>query len=359
MRNVGTQRSSTRIFGSLALATLLIHVNIMSQAPPNPPNPLNSTPSTTPIFTQQQLLSKMGSNPSTTVATVNSLPFPVNKNYPSFYVIPLNKRALVMDQKSCGACVAFSTSAAISTMLNRRSDLMKAAFPVRNMILSNDNLFAPDPMSLFRNANRACEKDQWNSGWYVDEAARFVRNRPTPMAFAGTVLSDVTVNAGSSGTIDDKSVLPPGVTKIDAMRSFIANQGALVADFTVFLSLNYYKSGIYNHQTFLNNASAAAQPLMAVSKGGHAVLVIGYFAGGKLRAGDLAAALYGGSSAGLFSNVEVDAPPFWIVQNSWGGGWGMNGLFFVEVGQPDLGLEDSMTYLMNPILKRKGVVISP
>lgn len=264
-----------------------------------------------------------------------------------------------MDQKNCGACVAYSTSVAISTMLYQRPDLMKAAFPVRNMLFPNDNIFSPDPMTLFKNANRACEKDLWNSGWYVNEAASFVRSKPTPMAMAGNVLNDVTVTVGRSGSIDDKTVLPPGVTKIDAMRSFIANQGALVADFTVFLSLNYYKSGIYNHQTFLNNASIAAKPLMAVSKGGHAVTVIGYFTGGKLKASDLAVALYGGNFGGLFSSVEVDAPAFWIVQNSWGGGWGMNGLFFVEINQSDLGLEDSMTYLINPSLKRNGVVINP
>ncbi|EFC49937.1 predicted protein, partial [Naegleria gruberi] len=80
----------------------------------------------------------------------------------------------------------------------------------------------------------------------------------------------------------------------------IATNGPVQSGFSVYQDFMSYKSGVYTHQTgsFL---------------GGHAIKIVGW---------------------GVENNVK-----YWLVANSWGPDWGLNGLFKIKRGDNECGIE--------------------
>lgn len=87
-------------------------------------------------------------------------------------------------------------------------------------------------------------------------------------------------------------------------------RGPIDATFSVYEDFRSYKEGIYHHVT-------------GKFQGLHSVKVIGY-----------------GSEKGV---------DYWLVQNSWGTKWGMNGLFKIKRGSDECGIERDF-YAGDPLL---------
>ncbi len=338
------------------------------------------------FFSQNEFNVRMGSmsagggNSSATQGTSvtgsgeSGLPFPVDKNYPDFYFIPSEKRPRVVNQGSCGSCVAWSTSTALASVL---------AIEGRYKTLIA-GLHMPNAIQLFLLSGRMCQQSLPNYAWYTDKGVETLTQTGTHMSLTepasntgpfgasfATNVGDWRVKAGKSGTLTNK----------DAMRKFIANKGALVADFTVTEDFNKYSSGIYNHEEFVgkitkplllaNQKAAADQLTIGLKKvsGGHAVTVIGYFKGGNLKLRDfMRPILPSNANFSIYGEVVLpNMPAYWIVQNSWGTGWGMNGLFYVAADQSydvyynngkDRGrantIDNQMYYMLEPRVTSNG-----
>lgn len=373
-----------------SIVILLLNTAVFAQASTDP---LTPTMRSTNFLTPQQLSAMMLPGSPAAATTTNSLPFPVTKNYPAFFVIPPNKRPQVLHQGNCGSCTAWSTVTALATVVANQPNP-----PITLQTIG-------EPHNFYIMAGKRCEaafKGDKEVGWWNYDATAamkkqgiFLANILGSKASDGSTemrgTTDMWIKAGKDGAIGSKTELPPGIDKFDAMRSFISTQGALTANLGVFADFNKYKSGIYNHKKFVDMATsvlephpsmpASAQQALRTAKqklatdlnkvdGGHSVTVIGYFTGGKITLGQVLSILSKPGDPGLPRldlNTQFDAPAFWIVQNSWGTDFGAAGIFLYEAGQdlsgcgwtnPDLcNLDDEMYYMLDPIVIQKGVQV--
>jgi hypothetical protein len=374
---------------SLLLVILLLNTAVFAQVPADL---LKPTMRSTNFLTPQQLSAMMLPGSPTAAATTNSLPFPVTKNYPAFFVIPPDKRPQVLNQGNCGSCTAWSTVTALATVVANQPNP-----PITLQTIA-------EPHNFYIMAGKRCEaafKGDTEVGWWNYDATAamkkngvFLANILGGKASDGSTemlgSADMWIKAGKEGAIGSKTVLPLGIDKFDAMRSFLSTQGALTANLAIFSDFNKYKSGVYNHKKFVDMATsvlephpsmpADAQQAVRTAKqkltadlnkvdGGHAVTVIGYFTGGKITLRQaISIFLPPGVAApatGLDLNTQFDAPAFWIVQNSWGTDFGAQGIFLYEAGQDMTGcgwrpastcnLDDEMYYMLDPIVIQKGV----
>ena len=354
---------------------------------------VDGQPSKTDVMAPKEFIVRMGvaAGAAKTMPTGNNesgLPFPVDKNYPPFYFIPADKRPRIMNQGSCSSCTAWATTNALASVLARQGKYS----PQFNSFLT-----MPDAIQFYIMGGRTCGNGLPNEGWWPYEALPRMTDTGTflsvvePISNQGVLggsyakpIGDWWVKAGKSGSLTNK----------DAMRKFIATQGALVADMDQPIDFNRYTSGIYNHQEFVtkliqplqeaqktttNQAIAASYGVAAASLsdafntviGGHSVTVIGYFVGGKIKLRDyLRPVIPPNTNMAIYPDIEIDAPAFWIVQNSWGDKWGMNGLFYVAANQTLNGrwldkksnrwgstsnvIDDTMYYMLDPTITSKG-----
>ncbi|RUS75039.1 hypothetical protein EGW08_017220 [Elysia chlorotica] len=102
-----------------------------------------------------------------------------------------------------------------------------------------------------------------------------------------------------------------------AMMEAIYNRGPVAVGFEVYDDFMSYKSGVYHH-AFLSH------PFEPFELTNHAVLVVGW--------------------------GEVNSDRYWIVKNSWGSTWGIDGYFWIRRGTDECGIE-SMAVEATPILR--------
>jgi len=101
-------------------------------------------------------------------------------------------------------------------------------------------------------------------------------------------------------------------------QAAMVNGGSLDAAMIVYQEFFTYKTGIYKYSGYSRQA------------GGHAVKLIGY-----------------GTERGL---------PYWVAQNSWGKQWGEQGMFRIQRGSNEAGIEESIVFLEPDLRQAMGVL---
>jgi hypothetical protein len=326
-----------------------------------------------------------GGATATATATLGNdergLPFTDFQNYPDFYVIPPEKRPRIVNQGSCGSCVAWAASTALASVVANEGKYKTFIAAVH----------MPDAIQLFILSGRLCAPGLPTYAWYTAEGVGRLTTNGIMLSHVEPVSNQGVLGGSFAAPLRDgnefwwvKAGKSGSLTNKDAMRKFIATKGALVADIDTPWSFDRYERGIYNHQELVaiivkplkdaNQLSAAKTVEETLNKvaGGHAVTVIGYFKGGKIKLRDyLRPTLPSNANMAIYPDIEIPMPAFWIVQNSWGSGWGMNGLFYIAADQrynalyhnkttdkweswPANTIDDRMYYMLEPKITVKG-----
>jgi hypothetical protein len=188
----------------------------------------------------------------------------------------------ILNQGNCGSCVAFATVGTLETQVNVTSGI-----PGLNPTFSAEALFM-------------CGGASCATGWEPSDAAKFLKSTGIPDEACMPYTSGATGNdvACSDACSDRASRSMKIVGSSNPTGFFFKNpakvkaallNGPLVTTLTVYTDFLYYTSGVYKHVT-------------GKVEGGHAVSIVGY----------------------------DDTQGAWIIRNSWGTGWGMNGFALVS-----------------------------
>lgn len=184
----------------------------------------------------------------------------------------------VRDQGSCGSCVAFGSIAAIEGTARFKAQQASLAID-----LSEAHLFY---------CHAAAQNRRCSTGWWVDPSLDACRDLGV-VTDAEYPYTPGDQRCAVSGTASTYRI--EGFTRlngIDAMKTWLAENGPLVACFIVYEDFYAYTSGVYRHVT--GNA-----------EGGHCVCIVGY----------------------------DDATDSWLAKNSWGEDWGTDGFFRIAYGE--------------------------
>ncbi|MBI3556151.1 MAG: hypothetical protein HY074_07800 [Deltaproteobacteria bacterium] len=193
----------------------------------------------------------------------------------------VNWLAPVMNQGNCGSCVAFST---VATLEARTS----IAYGMPNLRASFS------PQALFACGGGGCE-----TGWYPDDAAKYLQTTGIPDEACMPYTSGSTGNDASCGQkcgdADARSLKIAGYTQPtsyggspEAVKEAL-KKGPLATTLTVYADFVTYGGGVYKH-------------VGGAYLGGHAVSLVGY----------------------------DDAKGAWLIRNSWGAEWGDNGFAWMS-----------------------------
>jgi cathepsin B len=93
---------------------------------------------------------------------------------------------------------------------------------------------------------------------------------------------------------------------VNSIQQDIMSYGPVEAGFAVYQDFLSYQSGVY------------VCPTNGTALGGHAIKIVGWGSG------------------------STPAEDHWVVQNSWGQGWGLDGFFWIQRGTDTCGIEDNV-----------------
>jgi len=203
----------------------------------------------------------------------------------------------VRNQAQCGSCWAFGASESFSDRL------CIATKNATNVVLSPQWIVSCDTTDY------GCQggylQNAWefmaNTGVVVDSCDPYTSQdgnvAPCPSACSnGQPLSKMyKVDANTIQTLTD----------MPSIQQSMMTNGPVEAAFSVYQDFFSYTSGVYVH---------TSGGLM----GGHAIKMVGW---------------------GVDSSTKQD---YWIVYNSWGTSWGMNGLFWILRGVDECGIESNV-----------------
>ena len=102
-----------------------------------------------------------------------------------------------------------------------------------------------------------------------------------------------------------KAKNPQQLNDIPSIMEDMQQNGPVQAAFSVYRDFMSYKSGVYHH-------------VSGSLLGGHAIKMVGW---------------------GVDSATNK---PYWIIANSWGPSWGLNGFFWILRGSDECGIEDNV-----------------
>ncbi len=193
----------------------------------------------------------------------------------------------VVDQGSCGSCVAFGTAAAIN-----------GAMRVSRGVATNDpnsgSLKELSEAQLFY-CGAAPQGYSCGTGWWPSAALSYCQTTGlVPASCFPYTAGDQSCKLCSNW--EAKVTKPSGstlLTSSSSMKEHMVTKGPLVACFKVYDDFFAYQGGVYKW----NGVSGFA--------GGHCVCAVGY----------------------------SDSQKAWLCKNSWGTGWGMQGYFWIGYGQ--------------------------
>jgi C1A family cysteine protease len=192
----------------------------------------------------------------------------------------------VRNQKSCGSCWAFATTAALESQL-----LLK-----NNLPLFDEN--RAEQILLSCSGAGSC------SGGYIDSASSYIQSTglPTEQAFPYTATNNSCANALAGWQTDSKRIITwswatTSPANLNAIKTALSTYGPLVTSMDVYKDFFSYSGGIYEYS-------------LGAYVGGHAVLIVGYT-----------------------DDASVNGGGYFKVKNSWGTGWGSGGYFLIAYSQ--------------------------
>jgi C1A family cysteine protease len=201
----------------------------------------------------------------------------------------------VKDQGSCGSCVAFGTTAVIEVAMRIAANMPVGSPKDVLQDLSEAQVFycGAEPHG------RTCQ-----SGWWASSALQYCLHTGVVPASAypyraGDQKPKLEKMPDWKSKVT-KIQASTRLTDVDQMKEWLSTKGPLVTTFMVYHDFWVsYQGGVYKKGT-------------SDKVGSHCVAVVGY-------------------------DDQLEA---WIVKNSWGTGWGMNGFFLMGYGQ--CGIDASM-----------------
>jgi cathepsin B len=195
----------------------------------------------------------------------------------------------VRDQGNCGSCWAFAVAETVGDRVGIAAGKSNGVYSPQDLISCDFN-------------NYGCD------GGYVDYSWDYVLQN----GLALEACIPYTSGDGSEPPCPSKCTNGSAIVRTKAksvypvryaiMQTELQTNGPYEVAFDVYEDFMDYVSGVYQH-------------LSGDLLGGHAVKVIGW-----------------GTDGGL---------PYWLVQNSWGTSWGIQGFFEILRGQDECGIEDS------------------
>jgi len=205
----------------------------------------------------------------------------------------------IKSQGSCGACWAFGAAGVLSD---------------RICIASNGRTkvdLSPQYQVNCNSYNLGCRGGYMSKTWTFLGATGTTSETCTPYNSASNTSQKPCANTctGSGSFVryraNASTVKKYARTDLNAVMTDIMTYGPVHASYYVYSDFYYYKSGVYTHT-------------YGSLQAGHAIRIVGW----------------GTDSASRL--------PYWIVANSWGPNWGMNGYFWIRRGTNECSIEGSI-----------------
>lgn len=201
----------------------------------------------------------------------------------------------VRNQQRCGSCYAFATM---------------AMFEARQRIATKNQdqtIFSPqDIVSCSRYSQGCAGGFQYLLGKYAEDFG-LTPEKCDPYQGIDTQCSNKCPDSEKRlyGTHYQYIGGYYGATNEKAMMEEIYKNGPIVVGFKVYPDFRYYSGGVYKH-TGLKSTDDPVPHFVEVN---HAVLAVGW-------------------------GVDPVGGPYWIIKNSWGDSWGLDGYFLIARGVP-------------------------
>nr|AKC55968.1 Fowlerpain-2 [Naegleria fowleri] len=201
----------------------------------------------------------------------------------------------IRDQQQCGSCWAFSASEVLSD---------------RFCIASNgtiDVILSPEYMLQCDTSDYGCDGGYLNNAWNFLATTGIPTDNCDPYTSGGGDVGSCPTACNNGAAIKlYKAKNPQQLNTITDIQNDLQQNGPVQAAFSVYQDFFSYKSGVYRHVS----GSLA---------GGHAIKIVGW---------------------GVTSDGRNT--PYWIVANSWGVDWGLDGFFWILRGKDECGIEDNV-----------------
>jgi len=198
----------------------------------------------------------------------------------------------VRDQQRCGSCWAFSASEVLS---DRVAIVTGKASPV----------LSPEDMVSCDTGDMGCSGGSLPGAWSYLQSTGIVSDACLPYSAGSGTAPPCTQQCADGESWSSSKVKASSSYAINGvahMQQELSTHGPIQVGFIVFPSFMSYISGVYQkHES------------EKVPSGGHAVKIVGW-----------------GTEAGL---------DFWLVANSWGSSWGLEGLFKIARGSDECSIE--------------------
>lgn len=215
----------------------------------------------------------------------------------------------IMNQLHCGSCWAFSAAEVLS---DRVAIATKKASPA----LSPEDLVSCDKGDM------GCSGGRLASAWSYLQNTGIVTNTCFPYtAGDGQAPTCETKCADSESFTKQKAKSTFAINGVPNMQKEIMTNGPIQVAFMVYKSFMSYKSGVYSKHFW-----------ELIPEGGHAVKIVGW-----------------GTDSGT---------DYWLVANSWGTTWGLDGFFKIKRGTNQCGIEkNGPPYAGLPAISSGSVVV--
>jgi len=201
----------------------------------------------------------------------------------------------IRNQEQCGSCWAFGASEALSDRI------CIATNGQTNVILSPEDLVSCDTTDM------GCNGGYLENAWDYMQNTGIVTDSCFPYSAgngdAAPCPSPFTCQDGSTPT-RYKAQNIVSLSDVASIQTSIQTYGPVETGFSVYQDFMNYQSGVYKHTS-------------GSLLGGHAVKIIGW-------------------------GVTSDSTQYWIVANSWGTSWGINGFFWILRGVDECGIESGV-----------------